>query len=150
MFRRGASQVLITILLVGFAITAGLVVMNWMTKQSEEVSEEGVSFIEGHTYCREVFFNARANDDNCNTVVIKNKGYFTIGKFYVRKVDEGVEIIPVVETDTGLFGCSDKGLVIKGCVGIESGLVGVGVLGREVKPNEEITFTVGNLEFEEG
>jgi len=111
--KRASSEIIITILLVGFAVTSALVVMNWMTKHAEETSDVVLGDIEEGLDCEKVNINILPSAD-CATADIINKGYFKIHRVISRTLEGNkLEVIPVVLNDNGEeVPCKSKSITV--------------------------------------
>lgn len=129
MKKRGASELIAWVLLIGFTITLGIVVSQWLREQAKSSTEAVIKDISSDLRCDNVQLNAYFSNP-CDTLEILNKGYHKILKVKVRSdfgieeftvniapgasvtqqlsTNQAVEIIPVVEVEREQLACIDK------------------------------------------
>jgi len=144
--KRGASQAVIFVLLIGFAITSAVLVINWSTKQTKDLTSSGVDFVEETIECDKVAINVRdtSEEKDCSELIINNKGRLKIEKAVLRAInDNEMEIIPIIKIDGKLIGCKEKSLYIN-CQGdFSSESIIVGGSDLDLMPGEETSEQIG-------
>lgn len=96
MKKKGASAVVAWVLLLGFSIGLATTIFLWTTRQTEEMSESAVRFVEGGMQCDNVMINValikqvdsggECNSDSC-CLKISNTRYLDIEKIILRNLD---------------------------------------------------------------
>ena len=150
MAKKGASQAIMFVLLVGFAVLAGIIVMSWSMKHTEELTEYGVDFVEDNLECDKIEINVRytLGQGDCSDLTVKNRGYIKTDRLITRISDEDkVEVIPVIEMyeDNREVGCKEKAVVLE-CdapPGFDFSSVDVTFHDVDLMPKEEISVITG-------
>ncbi|MBU4501242.1 MAG: hypothetical protein KKA79_01520 [Nanoarchaeota archaeon] len=141
---RGIAPIVSWILLLGFAIGLATLISLWQIDQTEDFGSSVIRYASGIMDCNELSFNVYSSD-GCNTVKIKNSGYFSIDGFVVRsfsgfgaksdvkevfvKAQESgelefilvsadrIEVMPIVDVEGEMVGCKDK-VIESSCDGL--------------------------------
>lgn len=90
--RKGVGAVVETILLVGLAVTTGILVFTWSKGFTKELTEQNINFVEGKLECEEIFLNLIPKNA-CSTLNITNKGRLPISQLAVRVFDSNGNLI---------------------------------------------------------
>jgi len=117
MKKRGASEVIVFVLLVGFAVTTAIIVINWSTKHTKELTEYGIEFVEKNIECEKIGINVRyaVVKGDCSSLIITNKGYLIIDKLITRSPENNkIEVIPIIilEETNKEIGCKEKSVIL--------------------------------------
>ena len=83
--KKGAGAIVAWVLLMGFAIGLATTVFIWMTRETEEMSESAIKYVEGGLKCENVMINV-VKDENCVLTVTNNR-YLDIEKVLIRSLD---------------------------------------------------------------
>ena len=141
--KRGASEAIVFVLLVGFAVTIAIIVINWSVGHTKELTEAGIDFVEKNIECDKVGMNVKdISAGDCSSLEIINKGYLKISKVITRSPDDNkIEVIPVIilgETNKEI-GCKDKSIVLecKFTYGLGSGDINIINHDIDLMPNEK-------------
>lgn len=130
MNRIGQAQFIGWVLLIGFAVMLAAFVGNWMLKQAEETTEGFVDMTTKDVKCMDVSIAVKCENSNVKVI---NTGYFTIKKLAcygeegyttidfelkpTREPKDLIElctsIVPIIEVDGKLIGCSEKQVEVK-------------------------------------
>lgn len=94
--KKGVGAAVAWVLLLGFSIALATTVFLWSTRQTEELSESAVRFVEGGMQCDNVMINVALinqadSEGKCNSDVcclkISNTRYLNIEKLILRSLD---------------------------------------------------------------
>ncbi len=130
--KRGVSEVISWVLLLGFSVLLGTTVIMWSKQQTEKYTDELTEMVENDINCRDIIYTINANCTT-KTTSVNNRGSFTIVKFIIRTnlssstldtavtptstvnlgippsyYDTGFDMIPFIEVNNKKVGCSDK------------------------------------------
>ncbi|MDP2908396.1 MAG: hypothetical protein Q8N77_01180 [Nanoarchaeota archaeon] len=86
MKKKGASAVVAWVLLLGFSIGLATTIFLWTTRQTEEMSESAVRFVEGGMQCDNVMINVAKTPVTCTPLIITNTRYLNIEKILLRQI----------------------------------------------------------------
>ncbi|MDD5331841.1 MAG: hypothetical protein PHE43_03410 [Candidatus Nanoarchaeia archaeon] len=75
--KRGASDVIGWVLLIGFSIALAAGVFTWIKGQTTEMTESTVNYVEGEMTCEDVAINIKP-EISCSQIIVSNKGKFTV------------------------------------------------------------------------
>jgi len=147
--KRGVSQIIVFVILVGFAITIVIFVMNWSTKYTKDVTQSGVEMVEESLECGKVKISVEdLSDGGCSNLLIKNNGYLKLSKVVTRGVNGNkLEVIPVVALEDKEIGCKEKSIIID-CnfpEGFDSGSVETGNYIIDILPGEETSKIIEEI-----
>ena len=78
MQKRGLSEVVGWVLLIGISVMMGTVVMQWMKDHTEETAHDLAEDTEQTYLCDETAFDVTFITTNCDTLHVVNKGYHTL------------------------------------------------------------------------
>ena len=138
MMKRGASEIIGWVLLVGLSVMLAIMVIAWSKQLTQKTTESIINDVERDSRCADVALKAFVEVQPCQTVNISNPGYFKIAKISARHrfgtkefdVDlmpqrdskvlninaadgiEKVELIPVVNINKKFIGCVDRKYVV--------------------------------------
>jgi hypothetical protein len=138
MDKKGVSLIISWVLLIGFAVTLGVLVSTWMQDQAEETSETLLDDKTMELHCGDMAVNAFFPTPTCDTISTTNKGVFTIHQVHVRSLfgtetieasippqqaqdlniqtvvvsGESVEVIPVIKVEGKTVVCVNRKLSI--------------------------------------
>ena len=103
-FKKGVTDIIAMVLLIGFAIASAAMVYNWSVKQTESLSEHAVSFIEGDLKCADVEINivGTGSPNKCSQLTIYNQGYHSIDQFVIRRKTSASSDSIIIKNDPGL------------------------------------------------
>lgn len=94
--RKGIETIVAWVLLLGFSVTLGVMVMMWATKTTEKMTEKTLSYMEGSLQCGDVQIYAVFSQPTgppgttqCGYMNITNRGYITIDEIAVRGINKG-------------------------------------------------------------
>lgn len=88
--KKGAGTVIAWVLLLGFSIGLATTVFLWSTRQTEELSEHAVKFVEGGMQCDSVGINVACEknlDNTCKKLTVSNTRYLNIERILLRGLD---------------------------------------------------------------
>src|SRR3989344_89577 len=130
MRKRGVSEIVSWVLLVGLTITIGMVVSQWLREHAEITTDKLADQTQADLICNDVAINAYFTDPStCASVTLVNKGYHTIHEINARSKygtnpytidlkpgdppttqplntgNTSVDIIPVVVVKGATIGC---------------------------------------------
>jgi len=94
MTKQGVSLIISWVLLIGFAVTLGIIVSQWMQEQAEHTATTVIDEKAREMTCRDVALNAFLSP-SCDTINISNKGLFTIHEINIRS-QFGTEPLPTL------------------------------------------------------
>lgn len=86
MKKKGASAVVAWVLLLGFSIGLATTIFLWTTRQTEEMSESAVRFVEGGMQCDNVMINVAKTPGTCTPLIITNTRYLNVEKVLLRQL----------------------------------------------------------------
>ena len=135
--KKGVGTIVSWVLLIGLSIGLATTVFFWMTRQTEELSESTVRFVEGGMQCDNVMINA-AVEDPCK-LTITNTRYLNIEKVVLRSLDpvdtdeccnplnvkekkivdkagwsgRQVEVLPIIKVNNDLVACKNKAITVE-------------------------------------
>jgi len=135
MGKKGASEIIGWVLLVGLSISLAIMVITWAKQQAQGTSEYIITSVEGDVRCSEVAMKAFIVDPPCQDINVSNTGYFTIVEIAARhqfgtqnfpvnllpqqdskrlniQIPSQVELIPLVSSADGLLGCADRKIIL--------------------------------------
>ena len=127
---KGVSLIISWVLLIGFAVTLGVIVSQWMQDQANKTAETVIEAKAQEVRCRDVSLNAFLTN-SCATLEVANKGVFTVHQINIRSKfgteaidtsilpsqsqslniqtalspDDSIEVIPVIEMEETLVSC---------------------------------------------
>lgn len=123
--KKGQSQLIAYVLLIGFTVTIGILVGGWMLKEAKRVGTSTSEMAEKDTRCADVSIVQICEG---NQLKLKNKGYFVITKLKVNNMDVPFNlapnqakaitlnipstVIPFIKIEEKEYGCSNKALTI--------------------------------------
>lgn len=88
MFKKGDSQIISWVLLVGFVIGLAAIVTMWVKDRAESSTREQIDQAEQELRCAETAMNVAADCTTpINDLTITNTGKFTIKKIKLRQLD---------------------------------------------------------------
>ncbi|MCX6711505.1 MAG: hypothetical protein NT139_00500 [Candidatus Woesearchaeota archaeon] len=134
--KKGVSEVISWVLLLGFSVLLGTTVILWSKQQTEKYTDELTEMVENDINCRDVIYTINANCTT-KTTSVNNRGSFTIVKFIIRtnlssttldtaitpsstvnlgipatyyppNNNGGFDMIPFIEVNNKKIGCTDK------------------------------------------
>jgi len=150
MAKKGVSQAIMFVLLVGFAVLVGVIVMAWSMRHTEELTEYGIDFVEDSLECDKIEINVRytLGQRDCSDLTVKNVGYIKADRLITRISDEDkAEVIPVIKMheDNREVGCKEKAVVLECDVplGFDFSSVEVTFHDVDLMPKEEISVVTG-------
>lgn len=131
MNKKGISEIISWVLLIGFAVSLAVIVTTWTLKNTEKTTEGVVKMVTGDMRCSEVYINLEVDCVNKQLKAAMNNGKFKISTILIRagsyndkreidlmpndKIDlnigfnsESIEVVPLIKVDRELIGCSDK------------------------------------------
>jgi len=135
--KKGVSEIVSFVLLIGFVVSLGVLVTTWFKEQTEKTTTTLVKETIGDIRCSDVSLNAYfINPPACDRINITNTGYFRILQVTVRSqfgsrnynleinITESkdlniggsfneVEIIPIIKSEKELVACADRKVSIK-------------------------------------
>jgi hypothetical protein len=143
--KRGASETIIFVLLIGFTIATAIIVITWSTKHTKELTETGIEFVEKNIECDKVGINVKdiSEDEDCSQLEIKNKGYLKIDKLITRSTDDNkIEVTPIIiiKENNRNIGCKKKSVVLN-CDGILSSNINTLIHNIDLAPNDKTSET---------
>ena len=137
MKKRGASELVAWVLIIGFSIALGVIVTQWLKDQATKSAEIVTKDIEKDLRCGDVSINAFFSSP-CTGIDVTNKGYHKIVSIKVRNpydVQElsidlrpgststispqgiqtgmSVDLIPVIEGENERLGCIDRRIILQ-------------------------------------
>ena len=137
--KRGASQIIAAILLIGFAVTVAMLVMNWATKHAEETTESIIGDVEGGINCEKVRINVLSVDETCSKIRISNNGYLKIEQVLIRSLGENqIEVIPMVQGKRNQITCKDSSIILP-CQDLSQS-VSLEYSDEEIAPKQEACY----------
>ncbi len=132
--RKGVSVVVSWVLLVGLSLTMGILVTTWTKQHVKDIEEDISQDIETDLLCGDVSLKAFVANPPCDNINITNTGYHTIIKVSLRHqfglqdidlnllpteskvlnilIPTKIEIIPFVQAENKLSGCTEKKVVL--------------------------------------
>ncbi len=91
MFKKGDSQIISWVLLVGFVIGLAVIVTMWVKDRAESTTQQQINQAEQELRCAETAMNVAADclsaTSILNDIIVTNTGKFTIKKIKLRQVD---------------------------------------------------------------
>jgi len=117
MMKKGFSQILSWVMIIGFTIALGVFVFKWAYDFASESTDTTIKEVESDLHCDKVSILVYPEDD-CglnDNLIIKNRGYITINKIIIRKTSEGHEVVPFFKIDSVSGGCKEKRALLKDC-----------------------------------
>ncbi len=128
MNKRGISELISWVLIIGFSVALGIMVTSFLKNQASSTTEKIVQDTEGDLRCADVSINAFCL--SAGAFKITNRGYFTIHDIKIRHGEElktitinlppgqeseslnigpgNGDIIPVIQVEGKLLACIDK------------------------------------------
>ncbi len=85
--KKGMSEVVSWVLLLGFTISLGVAVFTWTKSYTTTQTESTVSYIEGKVECQEIMINILVNKSirpPCQGFTVSNRGRLKIDKILIR------------------------------------------------------------------
>ena len=133
--KKGISEIISWVLLIGFAVSLAAIVTIWTLRNTEQTTEGVVKMVTKAIRCSDAFINLGV-DCTTKTLTIKNDGRFKIEKLiirtgvtsntveqtlrpnedktlYKRDFTDTVEVVPLLKLDKEFIGCSDKSKEVK-------------------------------------
>lgn len=113
--KKGVSEIISYVLLIGFAIGLGILVSTWMKDQAEKTSKTLLEDKAREVTCTDVALNAYFLSPTCDHVNITNKGHYTIKKVAVRSIfgteTKDVNILPMQSQDLYISTTTDVEII---------------------------------------
>ena len=128
MAKRGASAIVAYVLLIGFAVTLGIMVSTWMKEQAEKTSQNLIQEKSREVTCTDVGLNAYFLSPACDWVNVTNKGVYSLKRLTFRSVfgseSKDVDILPHQSQDLYISTSTDVEVIPS--IVLEGELVGCG------------------------
>ncbi len=128
--KKAISPVIAWVLLVGFSVALASIVGSWYLSQSQEMTEEALTTLEGGIECNDVNINVAYTKDQNGDCMIKvsNTGSFKINMVRINDIQKGynknpkeyknytdaelctkpqITVIPILEKDKKLTSCQN-------------------------------------------
>lgn len=136
--KKGISEVVSWVLLLGFTIGLAVTVFTWTRDYTKTQTESTVSYIEGRIECQEIMINVLVNKSQpCQGFIVSNRGKLKIDKILVRIFNNNnpvgsymynlslnplqnqyvfnssltgnrIEVMPLTKVSNKLVGCKEK------------------------------------------
>ena len=86
MSRRGVSPIIAWVLLIGMAISLAMVVFNWASQQTRQLTDDSVTYVEAGLKCDQVSLNAvgKPDPERCQSLTVTNTGFLAVHKLLIR------------------------------------------------------------------
>lgn len=137
MKKRGASELIAWVLIIGFSVALGVIVTQWLKEHATKSTQIVTRDIERDLRCNDVAFNAFFSS-GCTDIQVTNRGYHKIiaikvrNPYDVQELDadlmpgssttiapqglqpsEDIDLIPVIEGEKENLACIDRKLTIR-------------------------------------
>lgn len=136
MEKKGASEIIGWVLLVGLSVMLAIIVTTWAKQQAQDTSEFIIKDVQDDLRCEEVSMKAFIETPPCSNINVSNTGYHKIIKIIARhkfgtqefevnllpqkdskvlniNIPSKIDIIPVIQSGNELIGCADRKLVLE-------------------------------------